>query len=559
MMKYAAVFTALALAVTASAAPSLRQELETALKNSTGEIRLSQPEYRLSEKLMLRNLDGTVIDGNGARIVMTKLNEAIRLVDCRNVTLKNFTIDYDPLPFTQGVVTGISPDLRRIHFRVDAGYPRLAPEYANRRIHVFTPDGKFFKHDAPDVYGDIEIISPELGICHADRPHKNVKPGDRLALDCRRDAAVHLARCEKIRLESITVYSSPGLVFRARFGQGGDELVNVKIARGPKPAGAQADRLLSSSADGVNFAYLRKGPRIVGCDFSFMGDDGVNLHSVALPVAQVVDADRFDTVRPDHAESFPEVVRPGDRIRLLEPGTFAVIGERTIRSFRLSPRGCDGETFRKYYSHRNFRKWTGYEVTLEPGGPELKAGLFFDIPAIAANGYEIRDNCFHDHRARGVRLMASDGVIENNRFERIKSAAIAVGAEYGYWREAGWVENILIRGNTIRDIGHAMNHDIGSHVGGAISVFCRKDDYSGSFRGNRNITIRDNVIDGCPGAGIFLYCAEQVLLRNNRLSGTATSPITPGSRYGFREMRPLWIVNSAGVTSDAANREEAAR
>ena len=134
-----------------------------------------------------------------------------------------------------------------------------------------------------------------------------------------------------------------------------------------------------------------------------------------------------------------------------------------------------------------------------------------------------------------------------------------MGAEYGYWREAGWVENVLIRGNTIRDVGHTMNYDIGSYTSGAISVFCRKDDYSGSFRGNRNITICDNVIDGCPGAGIFLYCAEQVLLRNNRLSDTATSPITPGSRYGFREMRPLWIVNSAGVTSDAANREEAAR
>lgn len=52
--------------------------------------------------------------------------------------------------------------------------------------------------------------------------------------------------------------------------------------------------------------------------------------------------------------------------------------------------------------------------------------------------------------------MASNGVIENNRFERIKHAAITVGAEYGYWREAGWVENIQIRNNRIRDVGCNM-------------------------------------------------------------------------------------------------------
>ena len=231
-MKNFNIGIALLVSATGAAAPSLQQELDLALRAGAS-VTLSQPEYRLPEKIILRNLVGGVIDGRGARITMTKLNEAIRLIDCRKVTLKNFILDYDPLPFTQGVVTELSPDLRKIHFQIDTGYPRLAPVYANRRIHVFTPDGKLFKPDAPDVYGEIEIISPERGICHADRPHKNVKKGDRIALDCRRDAAIHLSRCEAIRFENVTVYSSPGLVFRARFGLGGDELVNVKITRGP--------------------------------------------------------------------------------------------------------------------------------------------------------------------------------------------------------------------------------------------------------------------------------------------------------------------------------------
>lgn len=542
-------------AMTASAV-SFQQEVNAAVAAGQKTIVLAKPEYRLSKRQTLRNLDGVTVDGNGARLVMTSLQEAIRLIDCRNVTLKNFTLDYDPLPFTQGVVTEISLDLRKISFKIDDGYPRLTPAYANRRGHIFTPDGKSFKLDIPDVYGRIEIISPDRGVCHADREHRKIQVGDRIALDQRHDAAIHFAGCEKIRVENITVYSSPGLVFRSRFGVGGDELVNVTITRGPRPAGARAERLLSSSADAVNFAYLRKGPLITGCDFSFMGDDGVNLHSVALPVVGIQAPDRFDTIRPDHPEAFPRLIRAGDKIRLLDPASFAVVGERTIRSFRLSPRKYGEDAFQKYYSHRNLRKWTAYEVTLEPAeqGPQLNAGLFFDIPAIAGNNYAIRNNYFHDHRAQGVRLMASDGVIENNRFERIKQAAISVGGEYGYWREAGWVRNITIRNNRIRDVGYTLNTNTGSYINGAISVYCRLDDYSGTFKGNRNISICDNIIDNCPGAGIFLYSADRVELRGNRLTNTATSPITPGSSIGFKDMRPVWIVNSANVTQGSTPR-----
>ena len=146
-MKNFNIGIALLVSMTGAAAPSLQQELDLALKAETS-VTLTRPEYRLTEKVMLRNLDNVIIDGRGTRITMTKLNEAIRLIDCRKVTLKNFSIDYDPLPFTQGVVTELSPDLRKIHFQIDAGYPRLETVYANRRIHVFTPDGKFFKPDA---------------------------------------------------------------------------------------------------------------------------------------------------------------------------------------------------------------------------------------------------------------------------------------------------------------------------------------------------------------------------------------------------------------------------
>jgi len=44
-------------------------------------------------------------------------------------------------------------------------------------------------------------------------------------------------------------------------------------------------------------------------------------------------------------------------------------------------------------------------------------------------------------------------IIERNTFRRLKMNAITVGAEYEFWREAGWVEDVTIRDNTIEDVG----------------------------------------------------------------------------------------------------------
>lgn len=550
-MKYSLFFALPLLAGTLAAAPvELQQEIAAGISSGKKEIVLTQPEYRSGRTVELKKLDGVTIDGNGARLVMTDLKHAVRLSNCRNVTVKNLTVDYDPLPFTQGVITSVSPDSRVVEFTIDKGYPDLTGPYAVGRMHLFTADGKEWKRDAADLYGRTEIIDARHGRFRASKPEPAFAAGDRVALNQRKNGAFYLTGCGPVRFENITIHTCPSLGFCNRFSEGGDELINVKLARGPRPAGADAERLLSTCADGLNYAYIRRGPKLVNCDFSFMGDDSVNLHSVALPIVQLLDSNTFDTLRPYKHEEFAKVVRPGDRLRLLDPSDYSVIGEAVIRSFRPSPRKYDRETLKKFYFNRGdgLKDWTAYEITLEPGGAPVKAGLFFDIPAIGANGFEIRDSRFHDHRGRALRIMASDGVIENNRFERIKHAAITVGAEYGYWREAGWVENIQIRNNKIRDVGCNMMLQPDSYANGAISVFARLEDYSGTFKGNRNITITGNSVDTCPAAGIFLFAADGVTLKDNRLVNTAFGQKTPGRDCGFTGLKPVWIINSANVT-----------
>ena len=116
---------------------------------------------------------------------------------------------------------------------------------------------------------------------------------------------------------------------------------------------------------------------------------------------------------------------------------------------------------------------------------------------------------------------------ERNTFRRLKMNAITLGAEYGFWREAGWVEGVVVRDNVIEDVCRdAALHGGRAYVLGAISIFGR-----GSPRaklpvwpGNRNIVIENNVIRDCPAAGIFAATAKDVQIRGNRLEHVLYDP-----------------------------------
>ena len=165
---------------------------------------------------------------------------------------------------------------------------------------------------------------------------------------------------------------------------------------------------------------------------------------------------------------------------------------------------------------------------LSLAGPlAAEPGDFLDIPESNAPGFVVRDCIFADHRARGLRIMAPRGLIEGNTFRRLKMNAVTIGAEYGFWREAGWVEDIVVRGNTIEDVGRdAAMHGGRAYVLGAISVFARKDRDCTlpTWPGNRDITIEGNSIKGCPMAGVYVAGARGVRVRDNRLENVLYDP-----------------------------------
>lgn len=85
------------------------------------------PNQAATPFFTLPQAEDVLIEGNGATIVFgNPLPGGIGFQGGSDITVRNLTLDYDPLPFTQGVVREVSRDERSVRLEIDAGYPPLS-------------------------------------------------------------------------------------------------------------------------------------------------------------------------------------------------------------------------------------------------------------------------------------------------------------------------------------------------------------------------------------------------------------------------------------------------
>ncbi|WP_419647781.1 right-handed parallel beta-helix repeat-containing protein, partial [Victivallis vadensis] len=246
---------------------------------------------------------------------------------------------------------------------------------------------------------------------------------------------------------------------------------------------------------------------------------------------------------------YTELILPGDEVRLLAKENFAVLGTAKVRKVEIAE-DVPGLDLKQVYMAAEIPDYITYRITVD--GPLPEPGTLVDFPAINSPGFVIRSNYFHDHRARGLRIMAYSGLIENNRIERLESSAISIGPEYAYWQEGGWVNGVTVRNNRIEsvDLGGSAYSRFGYSLG-AICTFVRNEGGKAPFYpGNRNVVIENNRIGNCSLAGIYLLASDGATVRGNVISGVnwGNNPDI-GGNYGIRyEKQPIGQFGSKDST-----------
>jgi hypothetical protein len=245
--------------------------------------------------LSLTRATNVLVNGNGCQILITNPRIGFLSVNsCSNIIVQGFTVDHDPLPFTQGVVThnfyteGDADKEAAIEFTVDAGYP--APTNANYLDPNAARWGMVMDPAQPGrvangAYTQCFYINvTQTNRSGAFKVHlsssaqaETIQPGDLWCMISRWDGSILFNTFQSYQVTYLnnTSYTAAGATYVGIRSPLINE-INDAIQFGPPPAQATAPRRRTSNSDGGLFIESRIGPWVQGCHFSGLSDDTAN-------------------------------------------------------------------------------------------------------------------------------------------------------------------------------------------------------------------------------------------------------------------------------------------
>lgn len=484
-------------------------------------IRVPKARYRLTPKgevyLPLKGLRDVEIDFGGSEFVGTVKTQMIGMQGCTNVTLRNLVIDYDALPFTQGVIVKVDAD-RNWDVKVIPGYPLPeGPEVGLDTVakvwpvQVYDRDSLELKNpmrfqretkiektgaDTYRVSGGIDRRGDVGDICvWSVREHH--RPFRR--------QTVTSSHCASCLFENVVCYSTPygSCAFSELFAASNVYRRCAVRRRAPEddPVKRGLKRLRSGNHDAFNSRRSFVGPTLEGCTFRHHCDDCVNISGYYGIVSECAG-------RTLRVLSNGPLAESGDTAQVMTydgrcPPDVTVVSIRPVG--RIRP---DEGTFLADYGFCNGIEksvTTAHEVIVdrELG---LPFGSVIASNRMLGNGFVIRDCDFGSCRARGLLIKASDGLIESNVVSGCFGPAVVSTPEY-QWLEAGCSSRLTIRGNTFRD-----NRDAGVWIGGSAG-----NRQPLPKEAHRDIRIVGNRISG-SSKGIRLEGCQDYEIEENEIS-----------------------------------------
>lgn len=485
------------------------------------------------------------IVADGVTLVCTVRTRAVEFRRCTGVSLRGLTVDYDPLPFTQGKVVAVAEDKGSLDVRLDAGYPREAWS----RIDLIDPATRFRKKGMPFLWGTrAELVAPDVVRVSLKEIGAAASVGDLASLSAGPERggiphAITLEDSADTTLRNVTIHAAPGMGLVDAGGDGGTRLVGCKVVPGPRPAGATEDRLLATSWDALQHQTARRGPVVEDCTIESAGDDS---WSVTGGDWMILRADGDRLVLAPRGDDPGARLRPGDRLRAALDSPEAIV--REAADVPRDKAGVDAAILDKIRTAEQWSVWRvsrrTVQVVLDRPSP-WAAGRSVFCPDLQNRGFVFRNNRVHSP-GRGALIKAFDGLIEGNTFDTAH-AAVTVCPELPNEAAAG-LRNLVIRNNTIVETGYFCPAPWSSQAG-AISISATEGGQAlrpaGAFG---HIAIEGNTFRGVCGPNIVVTSARDVLIRGNRFADVMrTTPPTTGAAYGIDPACVLWIDRSDGV------------
>ena len=280
---------------------------------------------------------------------------------------------------------------------------------------------------------------------------------------------------KNITFDNVSIYGSSGMAYICEGNSSHFQIINSFIGVNPEH---KDKRCVSLTADAIHIVNTNGCFNISDCDISGMGDDCINVHD-GLGYVSAVNGNTLTLI--------------ASAMRLEAGDTLGFKNDKFENT----------DLTAKVVSVKNL-DWITKEVVVE-GLPEtLSVGWTAYNTECNSGNYVIRNNYFHENRARGLLLQSSNGLCENNRFYKTMAQAIKVvmDIEPTLWQEGTGVDNLIIRNNTFEkcnysDWGSVI--EIGTNIAGKsaeTAVFTNIEISSNSFKDIPSTLMRTDNVNG---------------------------------------------------------------
>jgi parallel beta-helix repeat protein len=481
--------------------------------------------YRVKPKdrqhLCFKNLKDITIIADNVEMICTETTRAITFEKCRNVTFRGITIDYDPLCFSQGTITHLSPDKSTIDFKLEDNYPDNLVE----SIEIFNPKTGNLKRST--YYGWAKFkktgdrqyqISKDKNYTY--NPEIDIEEvGDILvanneyAPNGKLSHAVCSEGCVKLNLENITLYSGNCFGF---FEVDGTKNKYYRCAidrRLPETDMYQrAKRMRSNDADAFHSKYAYVGPQLIECSSRYQGDDGVNINgkyymSVGADknTIRLIDTGNCDLKVGSALEVLTVEGKKIPDVKILKIEDDGIISQNEINTILKFSEREENKVMLTQPNNKILKLTINKEVKFNIGA------LIADKNRIGS-GFLVKNCNFSNNRSRGIIIKANNGQVINNTLHGNWMTAILVSPEI-WWLEAACADNIKVSGNIISDNLSKNVIDINGNG------FEESTPQAGL---HNNIVIENNKITNCYLPAIYVASTKNGSILGNKIINPKT-------------------------------------
>ena len=461
--------------------------------NTTLKVDGGKYYFRTDKAIMLDGLKNILIDADGAQFIFENPNY-FHIVNCDCIEIRDLGITWNldvsrlaslvkirnaskeshsfELEFTElNEVSADIPIMAFTKYDPEALTPGTRQDFKENYVYQFPGSIKTVEktgHNVLKVTHDGSLDNYTDGEVYLLRHH--VYGGN----------AFNVYNTSNITFSGIKLYAVAGMGWLIENRSEHFQLLGCVIGLDPE----HDDNRISTTADGVHIANTNGKFRISGCDFSFMGDDDVNVH------------DNIATVTDKLDEKTVEIYTNANN--------FAA-GDTAI----FSSKGFDRLVF-----SAEVTSVEGKKLTFDKELPDyIVKDCIVSNGSIDSGNYVISGNYFHENRARGLLLQSNNGLCENNRFYKTMANPIKVIMDIssGLWLEGTGVNGLVIRNNSFVECNVV-------EWSAQISISTNIDGKSADSTLFYNITVENNSFDNFYGRLVDASNVSNLKICGNRVN-----------------------------------------